>query len=326
MKLLLNIIAFVFLSFFSQQLFAQTTLADSNYIYRFKKRNVFELYPGFSTTRFNFTKRGQFKNDYSLVANKSAYIGMYFGYKWFSLKYSWAIPGTSLDKNVKLQYTSFLLNFAIKKWNLRPFYNSYNGLLIPENTGPGDFKPIRDIKFSDAGIDVYYFFHTKRFSVKAANSFFEKQIKSTGSLFLKVTPMWQKIKWKDPSRDLINDSTTYALLSSDPEWISIIARVGYNYNISFKKGKWSIVPFIVIGGGALREINTGIHTLQLVTDIQAGLRTGYNGHNNYYYLNARWGNLQTNLLIKNMHQVNTNISITAGHRFGSLKNKIFGIL
>ncbi|MEO8770970.1 MAG: DUF4421 family protein [Ferruginibacter sp.] len=320
---------FAFLFFFicsHEYLFAQNTLADSNYIYKFEKRNVVELYPGISSTKFNFSNPGQLKNNYSLVANRSGNIGIYLGYKWVSLKYSWAIPGTQLDKNVKLQYKSLGFNFRIKKWNIKPFYNSYNGLLLPEKPRSRDFKPIRDIKFSDAGVDFFYFFRTNKFSIAAANSFSEKQIKSYGSFFLKITPMWQKINWQDPSRDLITDSTTYTLLSYDPEWISLIARIGYNHNFSFKKGKWSIAPFLVLGGGALREINTGTHHLQLVTDMQGGIRAGYNGHHYYIYLNARWGNLQTNLIIKNMHQVNTNFSITGGYRFRSLKKKILHIL
>lgn len=309
-----------------QRLAAQNTLSDSNYIYRFEKRNVVELYPGISSTKFNFTNPGELKNDYRLVANRSGNIGVYLGYKWVTLKYSWAIPGTQLDKNVKLQYTSLGFNFRIKKWSIRPFYNLYNGLLLPQKPRSGDFKPIRDIKFSDAGVDFFYFFRTSKFSIGAANSFSEKQIKSYGSFFLKLTPMWQKINWQSPSHELITDSTTYMLLADDPEWVSLIARIGYNHNFSFRKGKWSIAPFLILGGGALREINTGIHHLQLVTDVQGGIRAGYNGHHYYIYLNARWGNLQTNLIIKNMHQVNTNLSITGGYRFKSLKKKIMGIL
>lgn len=299
---------------------------DSNYIYRFEKRNVVEIYPGISTTRFNFTTPGERKNDYSLVANRSGYVGFYIGYKWASLKYSWAIPGTALDKNVKLQSTSLGFSFRLNKFSIRPFYNSYNGLLIPENPRIRDFKPVRDIAFSDAGVDIFYFFQTKRFSIGAASAFSDKQVKASGSFFLKVTPMWQKINWQNPSYDLISDSTTYKLLAYDPEWFSLIARVGYHYNFTFRKGKWSIAPAAVIGGGALKEISTGINHLQVISDIQASIRGGYNGKNFYYYLSARWGNLQTNLFIKNMTQVNTNISLTGGYRFKSLKKKIFSIL
>ena len=80
--------------------------------------------------------------------------------------------------------------------------------------------------------------------------------------------MWQKVNWEEPSRELIPDSTTFQLLSYDPEWFSLIARIGYSYNFSFKKGRWIIAPALVAGGGALKEVNTGIRHLQLVTDVQ----------------------------------------------------------
>lgn len=309
-----------------QYSFAQHADFDTNYISRFDKRNLVELYPGISSTRFKFTNPGERKNDYSLVANKSGNIGIYLAYKWVSLKYSWAIPGTALDKDVKLQYTSLGFNFGIKRWAIKPFYNAYNGLLIPERPGGRDFTPARDIKFKDAGIDVFYFLHTRRFSIKAANSFTEKQIRAAGSAFLKFTPMWQEIKWEKPSHNVITDSTTYQLLAYNPEWFSVIMRMGYTYNFSFRKGRWSIAPTLIIGTGVLKELNTGVNHLQLVTDVQASLRAGHNGRNYYYYVNAKWGNLQTNLFIKNMTQVNTSISLTIGRRFGSLKDKIFGFL
>ncbi|MEO6639387.1 MAG: DUF4421 family protein [Ginsengibacter sp.] len=322
----LHIGAIIFIiCFFYSVAYSQNTI-DSNYIFRYDKRNVIEIYPGISSTKFNFTNPGELKNNYSLVANRSGNIGIYIGYKWLSLKYSWAIPGTQLDKNVKLQYTSLGFNFKIKKWSIRPFFNSYNGLLIPAKPQSRNFKPVRDIKFSDAGVDIFYFFQTRKFSIGAASSFSEKQLNSAGSVFIKITPMWQKIKWQNPSRELITDSTTFKLLSFNPEWFSLIARIGYNYNFSFYKGKWSLTPAIIFGGGALKEISTGINHLQLVTDIQTSIRGGHNGRIFYYYLNARWGTLQTNLFIKNMQQVNTNFSLTAGYRFNTFRKKIFRIL
>lgn len=299
---------------------------DSNYIQTYSRNNVAEIYPGIYKTSFYFSNRGDRKNNFKLAANSSGFVGLYLGYKWFSLKYAWAIPGTELAKNIKLQSTSFGISFGRRKWSFRPFYNSYEGLLIPEKPGGREYRAFRDIEFSDAGADLYYFFNTARFSFKAANSFSEKQLKSTGSWFLKLTPMWQKIDWQEPSRLVITDSTTYDLLSYDPEWFSLVARIGYSYNFCFLRGKWSVAPAIVIGGGALRELNTGINHLQLVTDLQTWIRTGFNSQKYYCYLNVRWGTLQTNLFIKNLRQENSNISITGGYRFGSLKKRIMGIL
>jgi hypothetical protein len=326
-RCLLNILLLSFLLMIPRPaLFAQHSSIDSGYIRLFEKTNVIELYPGIYSTRFNFSNRGEPKSNYRLVANSSGFVGFYLGYKWFSLKYSWAIPGTQLAKNIKLQSTSLGFSFGMRKYSFRPFYNVYDGLLIPADLRSRDFRAFRDIKFTEAGLDMFYFFRTDRFSFRAANGFSEQQIKSKGSFFLKLTPMWQKVNWEDPSRDVITDSATYTLLAYDPEWFSMIARIGYGYNFSFKKGKWSIAPSVLIGGGALREINTGVDHLQLVTDIQASLRAGFNSPLYYVYGTVRWGDLKTNLFIKNLHQVNSNFSITGGYRFRSLKKKILRVL
>lgn len=306
--------------------FGQRQFTDTNYIHEFSKTNVIEIYPGIYSTHFDFTHSGQRKYDYSLVANSSLHISTNLNYKWLSLKYSWAMPGTQLDRNVKLQYTSLGLNLGIRQMRFHPFYESYNGLLIPKQTKNDSFRIFRGIQFTDAGFDYYFFTNTKNFSFNAARSFSVNQVKSAGSVFLLATPAWQKINWKAPSRYLITDSSTYNLLSQDPEWISLITRVGYTYNFILQNGKWIIAPAMVTGAGLLKEINIHGSKLQPITNLQAWLNAGYNGPGYYFYLHAWWNNLQTNLLIKNMNQVNTNFSITAGYRFHNFRKKMLGVL
>jgi Domain of unknown function (DUF4421) len=324
---LLHIAGLFFVSFFIQlPVHAQQPTVDSVYFRLFNKSNVIEVYPGFYTTRFDFTTPGKREPDYRLMANSSAYIGTYFNYKWLSLKYSFAMPGTQIDRAVKLQYTSLELRFGGRRIRFHPFYDSYNGLLIVEKGRRRNFVPFRNIQFTDAGTDFFYLTNTKRFSFSAANYFSQQQLKSAGSFFLMVTPEWQKVKWKSPSHSLISDNATYNLLSQNPQWISMIARIGYTYNFVFKSGKWSINPAVLIGSGGVREINTTNRKIQSATDIQGWVNAGYNGVDYYFYISAWRDNLQTNLLIKNLHQVNTDFSVTAGFRFHSLKNKIFNML
>lgn len=324
---------FLKISFFSFLLFsfpirimAQQLSIDSDYIRSFENNNVVEVYPGLYTVSFKFTHPGEKTNNFRLLANSSGYAGTYLNYKWLSLNYSFAIPGTYRDKNVKLKYTSLGFRFGGKQSSFHPFYDVYNGLLIPEEKHRDSFKIFRGIQFTDAGIDCYFFTNTKKHSFSAAQSFSEQQRKNAGAFFLMVTPLWQKINWNTPSRTLISDSTTYSLLSSVPQWISLIARVGYTYTLTFQQGKWSVAPAFLLGGGGLKEMNAGNHHLQGISDVQGWLNTGYNVPQYYFYLNASWDNLNSNLLIKNMHQKNMDISITGGFRFLTIKKKILGII
>jgi hypothetical protein len=316
----------LFIAFIHTASFAQNHPVDSNYIQAFNRTNVIEIYPGIYSTHFNFSNRRQRKNDFSLVGNSNAHISTNINYKWFSLRYSWAMPGTELDEKVKLKYTSLGVNFGGKQMRFRPFYESYNGLLIPVQKIKDSFAIFEGIQFTSAGFDYYFFTNTKLFSFRAARSFSAKQVKSAGSVFLMVTPSWQKFNWKTPSRELVKDSATFSLLSADPEWVSVVVRIGYTHNFVIDKGKWIIAPAMLTGAGLLREINTTDRKLQAVGNIQAWLNAGYNGPVYYCYLHAWWNDLQTNLLIKNMNQVNTNFSITAGYRFSDFHKKILGLL
>src|SRR4051794_31499531 len=125
LRYILLLLLFIFFS--NHLLFGQASGVDSNYIYFFNKKNVIEIYPGVYSTKFKFSTAHDRKNNYSLVANSSGYIGLYMSYKWMSLKYSWGIPGTELAKHVRLQSTSLGLSFRIRRIIFRPFYNSYKG-------------------------------------------------------------------------------------------------------------------------------------------------------------------------------------------------------
>lgn len=319
----------LFLSFcllLNSTLFAQSNTFDSNYIRKFAKANVIEIYPDIYSTHFNFTERGIRKNDYSLVANSSVHINTNLNYKWLSLSYSWAMPGTQLDKNVELEYTSLSIKLWLGPMGFHPFYESYNGLLIPARDHKKSYTIFRGIQFTNAGFDYYYFTNTKHFSTSASRSFSANQVKSAGSFLIMATPVWQKINWKNPSEDILPDSLTFKLLSENPEWISFIARAGYTYNFVFQKGKWLITPTVLAGSGVQKEINLSGKKLRLVSNLQGWLNAGYNGPDYYFYLHARWNSLQTNLLIKNMTEVNTNFSITAGYRFNNFRKKILTML
>lgn len=305
---------------------SQSKGVDTNFVKPFSKENVVEAYQGVYSSNFIFTSPHIRNRNFRLQSNSSAYAGIYFGYKWLAINFSAAIPGTQLDRNIRLRYNSFSFRFGTNQFSFRPFFNSYNGLLIPEKRRGREFLPFKDIQLTNAGTDVFYFANDKTFSYKAGAFFSKLQVKSAGSFIAGITPLWQSIKWKTPSRELIDDSATYNLLTSQPEWVSLTARLGYTYNFVFDRGKWSIAPVLLLGAGGLHELNTTQQSFHAISDIQASITAGYNGNNVYCYVGARWDNLRSNLFVKQLEQRNADVSITFGYRFGNAKKKIMGIL
>ncbi len=112
---------------------AQVGRVDTSYIQRFARPNMVEAGPGVYSMSFTFSRRRERNSNFKLSANSSHYLGAYANYKWLSLQYAFNLPGTQLDRNVKLQYTSIRFRFGGRKLVFHPFYDSYNSLLIPDH-------------------------------------------------------------------------------------------------------------------------------------------------------------------------------------------------
>ncbi|WPQ61514.1 DUF4421 family protein [Chitinophaga sancti] len=315
---------YLFLSvIFPASVFAQKT--DSAYIQPFQRKNTFELYSGTYSTTFKFRTHRNRQHNYKLAVNSSGYLGGDVSYKWLYLQYSVNIPGTELDNKAKYHYRLIRMQFGSHAVSVEPFYNAYNGLLIPNHDHRG-YEAFQGIDFTNAGLDLFYYINHKKYSYKAATSFSEQQLQSAGAVFLAATPLWHQISWRKPTPHLISDSSTYNLLSSNPSWLSLVFKGGYTHNIVLGQHKWIIAPAVMFGAGALHELNTNNYRLQAVTDMQGWINGGYNGDKYYAYLNASWENLNTNLLVKDMHRTDWNLGFTLGYRFAHLPKKILGIL
>ncbi|SFM57776.1 protein of unknown function [Chitinophaga sp. YR627] len=296
---------------------------DTNYIRSYERKNMLEVYTGIYNTEFSFTHRHDRRKNFRLKVNSSSYLGADISYKWLYLQYSFNVPGTQLDNRNKFNYKLIRFQFGNRRLSFQPFYNYYNGLLIP-TTHRRDFEPFQGIAISNAGFDLYYT-NSRRFSSSAASIFSEKQVSPAGAVFFSFTPVWQQIHWKKPSPQLVPDTMTFKLLSSNPEWISVLPGIGYSYNFVPHRG-WIIAPAILLKLGVLNEIHPDNDGLQLLNDEQFWLNTGYSNERFYIYLNLAFERESSNLLLKDMTRVDMSASITAGMRFYSLKKKILRIL
>lgn len=297
---------------------------DSNYIRPYARANEVEAIPGMFFTSFDFRKGKDRLQDYKLKANGSAYLGGYVQYKWLSVKYAFNIPGTQLDNNTNVRLTSFRLRFGSRRMTFHPFYDAYNGLLIPENRRR-EFAEFRNIMVYHVGFDYFYYFNWQKLSFDAAHSFSERQLRSSSAPFVMITPVWQQVNWRNPSADLVTDSATYKLLSADPQWMSMVFRVGYAWNVAIDQGRWLIAPAIAIGGGGLHEIR-GNRGLQPISDFQGWVNAGYNGDPWYFYVNGSYARRQSNLFVKSVVKQDTDFFLTLGFRFANRQRKIMGIL
>ena len=300
-------------------------LRDSSFVKKYERSNVAEWNIGNYSAKFDFRGFGRRPSSFMLAANTNAYTGLYLDYKWVSVQYSWGIPGTELDRNVRLKHTSFSFRYNRPSMSFIPYYNYYNGLLLQRRKEHKEYDAFRDMRYYDAGLKFMYFTNTKKYSYKAGTSFAERQLKSAGGFIFAATPQWQRINWVNPSNALLKESLTYKLLSSDPQWVSVTLGTGYNYNFSIQDGRWIISPAATATAGGLKEVNSN-NPLKPVFELQAWVNAGYSGRIFYGYLNAYIQYEQTNLIVKKLNALGNGLSVTVGYRFHSLPKKILGIL
>jgi hypothetical protein len=298
--------------------FGQGQHADSSYIRPFPKPNTIEVYTGMYNTSFNFRDNKQKENSYKLRVNSSSYIGADISYKWLYVQYAFNVPGTELDNNASFKYRQLNFRFGSRKLIFQPFYSSYNGLLIPEDRRRG-FEPFQGIDFKNAGLETFYYFKPTCFSPKAAYAFSERQMQSCGTPFVSLTVMWNTINWKNPSPGLVNDPETYQLLTSKPQWISVIPKAGYAYNLSLKN--WLIAPSVLVGMGLIRENANNTVAYRTIAGIESSLNAGYNGYNCYAYVGGLIRSESSRLLVKDMKSQHWVLNITYGHRFNTIVKK-----
>ncbi|OZI09779.1 hypothetical protein BWI93_02625 [Siphonobacter sp. BAB-5385] len=306
-----------------QVLMAAAQAVDTTYIRPFSKPNTLEVYSGLYNINFDFSDRYFQKNDFQLRVNRSATLGADLTYKWLYVQYAFNLPGTMLDNQAQFNYRQLKVRLGNRKWIVQPFYQFYNGLLIPEGKHRG-FEIFRGITFESAGAEVMYYVHSRQFSPKAAYAFSEQQRRSSGSAFVTATGLWHAIRWPVPSPDLIEDPGTFTLLSRNPAWVSLLLKGGYAYNLVIHN--WLIAPSASIGVGGLKETQVKGMAIRSVTQLQGNLNAGYNGSNWYTYLSGSWTNLNTKLLIKDMQRVSWTLTATAGFRFRSSRKKMLSIL
>lgn len=298
---------------------------DPSYIGKFNKNNVMELFPGVYRNSFNFEGSRNRHPSFRMLANSSAYLGTFINYKWATLHYSFSVPGTQLDKYTALNYKAFNLRFMMPSTLILPYFNAFNGLLIPGNR-KHNYLPIKDIRTFSAGTDLYFYPNAKYYSYGAANYFSQQQLRSAGSIVMRLCPQWQQMQWYHPSTSLTRDSNTVRLLASNPQWSSLSGSLGYAYTFAFLRGRWTLSPTLLAGKGLIHEHRVQAPAFQTASTLQAFVNAGYTNSQYYIYLNAFTDRLRSRLLFRDLQQKKTDLSLTFGYRFRSMRKPILGII
>jgi hypothetical protein len=304
-------------------LFAQNDSLET--VRNFSKINFVQPYFGSFNRTLNFVTNEKKDPMYNikLSPNTALFAGASLRYKKLNIYAEAAIPNTSKVSNSRTAvraYSIFVHHFS-KSWGVTGFISWNKGLLmkVPLPSMYADRNDLRQLTF---GAHVYSIFNGQKFSYAAANSMSKLQIKSKGSLIILTTPLFRKLSTQI---GIIPDSLRKYHFdgASDPykslQFISLLCRPGYIYNIVFKGGKYFFAPAIYAGAGAeLHTFKTDKqkHTgLNFSTGYRMKITTGINSENYYLSLECLLDNATTYLNKTTIRNTYTEISFNLGFRF-----------
>lgn len=190
----------------------------------------------------------------SFSPNANFKLGVYFGWRWIFLGYSFDVKDLFGGHKNKAKKTEMALNLYSSKFGVDLYWRktgsdfkirSYNGFQLNTPTKNMDFNGFQSkIK----GLNAYWIFNYKRFSYPAAYSQSTNQRKSAGSLMAGFSYSQHNISFDyDKLPTEMRDQLHNALLFKKVKYSDYSLCLGYGYNWVFAKN-WvsnlSLLPAI----------------------------------------------------------------------------------
>ena len=190
----------------------------------------------------------------SFSPNANFKLGVYFGWRWIFLGYSFDVKDIFGGHKNKTKKTEMALNLYSSKFGVDLYWRktgsdfkirSYNGFQLNTPTKNMDFNGFQSkIK----GLNAYWIFNYKRFSYPAAYSQSTNQRKSAGSLMAGFSYSQHNISFDyDKLPTEMRDQLHNALLFKKVKYSDYSLCLGYGYNWVFAKN-WvsnlSLLPAI----------------------------------------------------------------------------------
>ncbi len=190
----------------------------------------------------------------SFSPNANFKLGVYFGWRWIFLGYSFDVKDIFGGHKNKAKKTEMALNLYSSKFGVDLYWRktgsdfkirSYNGFQLNEPVKNMDFNSFQSkIK----GLNAYWIFNYKRFSYPAAYSQSTNQRKSAGSLMAGFSYSQHNISFDyDKLPTEMREQLHNALLFKKVKYSDYSLCLGYGYNWVFAKN-WvsnlSLLPAI----------------------------------------------------------------------------------
>lgn len=200
------------------------------------------------------SKGGDGEQNLSFSPNASFKLGVYFGWRWIFLGYSFDVADIFGGHKNKAKKTEMALNLYSSKFGVDLYYRKTGSNFKIRSTSGFDLSlPVKNCNFGGfqskiKGLNAYWIFNHKRFSYPAAYSQSTNQRKSAGSLMAGFSYSQHNISFDyDKLPGEIRNQLHEALLFKKVKYSDYSINIGYGYNWVFAKN-WvsnlSLLPAI----------------------------------------------------------------------------------
>ena len=175
----------------------------------------------------------------TLAPDNSNKVGLYLGWRWIFLGYSFDISGNSpqTDLNFSFYTAAVGIDLFYRERNEGYRVRKLNGFYQDNNRDLTDFNRRFDgLTVKQRGLNLYYIFNNRRFSYRAAYSHTTNQRISTGSFILGLTYNEQSFLFDHSKFDIpIREQIDNELKFENVRYKDFSINFGYSYNWVFKK-------------------------------------------------------------------------------------------
>lgn len=315
-----------------------TVITRDHYIQRYK--NHFFLWPVLKQRTLSFdveNKRGT-KDKLTYKPNNSFTFGLGVYLFELGLEFTFALPvndkskeqfGTTHAKDIQINALATKFGFDLYHQKYKGFYQTDSRLKIPS----GDPFPQRsDIVTKNFGVSGFYILNNKKFSIRSAYNFAERQLRSHGSPLLVGALNTFKLS-ADSSvlsyeyRKLFGEEASFKNL----KYTTLSIAPGYTYSLIYKH---FFLNGTLIFGPAHNWIyykqNNGKEKNDITINTYTSVRVAIGYNSDHFFAGVNFVSQARNIKFEGIQFTNTNstFKLLFGYRFrefGFLKKSVWDI-
>lgn len=315
----------------SKATFGQHSGDSTRNVYIEKFPDQFFVWPLFKKRSLSFDIRNADNEKVKYKPNNSFSLGLGIYLFEISAEISFEVPLNERSQSTfgSTAAREFHANFIGNNWGVDIFRQKYNGFYYTDQSGSGPDVIIKrpDIELTNTGINGIYAFNKKKFSLKSAYNYSERQLKSGGSFLVTGNLNTFRVFADSVIRTMQTNQQSSGSDLLVMRYTTLSVAGGYTYSLVYKSfflnGALSVGPahnwILYSQPGGEENYDIAINTF---SDIRVAL--GYNS--NSFFGGMSLVAQSRNIRFDNIRFSNTNTfaKLMVGYRFnevGILKKK-----